>query len=117
MDDMVEKMTHIESNQPDRSRVSPRLHPRRVEAAQQPFAAKITNRPSGSCRHPEDLLTSSEFAAEIHSSPRTVESWRLRGTGPPFIRVGGRRVLYRWRDVLEYLEGRRFSSTSEEQAA
>ena len=69
------------------------------------------------CWHPDDLLTSSELAGALKISERTPENWRLKGTGPPFVRIGGRRILYRWRDVLEYLEGRRFSSTSEEQAA
>ena len=65
----------------------------------------------------DDLLTGSELAGTLKVSVRTPESWRLNGEGPPFIRVGKRRVLYRWRDVLEYLEGRRFGSTTEEQAA
>ena len=65
----------------------------------------------------DDLLTSSELAGTLKVSERTPENWRLKGTGPPFVRIGGRRILYRWRDVLEYLEGRRFSSTSEEQTA
>jgi len=111
MDDVVGTMTLIESKR-DKLRL-PAL-PR--QAVQQALATQDTSLTTGRCRHPDDLLTSSEFAAEIHSSPRTVESWRLRGAGPPFIRIGGRRVLYRWRDVLRYLEGRRFSSTSEEHA-
>jgi hypothetical protein len=68
-------------------------------------------------RHPDDLLTSNETARAVHGSPRTLESWRRKGIGPPFIRVGGRRVLYRWGDVLAYLNSRRFSSTTEEQAS
>jgi hypothetical protein len=65
----------------------------------------------------EDLLTSQELAEALKISVRTPENWRLKGEGPPFIRVGKRRCLYRWREVLEYLDARRFSSTSEEQAA
>lgn len=65
----------------------------------------------------DDLLTSSELAGALKVSDRTPENWRLRGEGPPFIRVGGRRVLYRWRDVVSYLNARSFGSTSEEQAA
>jgi hypothetical protein len=65
----------------------------------------------------DDLLTSSELAGALKISERTPENWRLRGEGPPFIRVGRRRVVYRWGDVVQYLHGRRFSSTSEEQAA
>jgi hypothetical protein len=65
----------------------------------------------------DDLLTSSELAGALKVSERTPENWRLRGEGPPFIRVGGRRVLYRWRDVMSYLDARSFGSTTEEQTA
>ncbi len=68
-------------------------------------------------RHFDDLLTSSELAQTLKVSNRLPENWRLQGIGPKFIRAGGRRVLYRWDDVVEYLNSRRFSSTSEEQAA
>ena len=62
----------------------------------------------------DDLLTSNELAKALKVSDRLPENWRLQGTGPKFIRVGGRRVLYRWADVLDYLLGRSFTSTSEE---
>jgi hypothetical protein len=65
----------------------------------------------------DDLLTSSELAGALKVSERTPENWRLRGDGPPFIRVGGRRILYRWRDVVSYLNARSFGSTTEEQTA
>jgi len=66
---------------------------------------------------PDDLLTSLELARALKVSDRAPESWRMRGVGPRFMRAGGRRVLYRWSDVLEYLNSRRYSSTSEEAAA
>jgi hypothetical protein len=88
---MVEMMTLIEQSQAARSGSMP--------------------------RHPDDLLTTAELSAEYHKSPRTLESWRLKGTGPKYIRIGGRGILYRWADALEYHNSRRFSSTSEEQAA
>jgi hypothetical protein len=88
------------------------------ELAQRALDAKVVDRNAHPTSwHPDDLLTSSELAGSLKISERTPENWRLNGAGPPFIRVGGRRVLYRWRDVLEYLEARRFSSTTEEQTA
>ena len=71
---------------------------------------------STSPRHGDELLTSVELAQVLKVSDRLPETWRLQGTGPKFIRAGGRRVLYRWADVIDYLNRRRFSSTSEEQA-
>jgi hypothetical protein len=66
---------------------------------------------------PNDFLTTPELARALKVSDRAPENWRLQGIGPKFIRAGGRRILYRWGDVLEYLDSRRFSSTSEESNA
>jgi predicted DNA-binding transcriptional regulator AlpA len=68
-------------------------------------------------RHPDELLTSVELARVLKVSDRAPENWRQNGDGPPYIRAGGRRILYRWSDVLEWLDQRRYSSTSEEGAA
>lgn len=40
-------------------------------------------------------------------SERTLEGWRHRGCGPPFIRVSPRAVRYRRRDVERWLAERR----------
>jgi hypothetical protein len=45
-------------------------------------------------------------------STRTLERLRLTGGGPPF-RKFGRRVLYQWRDVLEWANRQRRTSTSD----
>jgi hypothetical protein len=39
-----------------------------------------------------------ELARRLKISPRTLEGWRWRGTGPRFVKAGGR-VLYRLEDV------------------
>lgn len=69
-------------------------------------------------RNPEELFTSKQLADFLKVGERLPESWRLQGTGPRYIRVGGRRgrVVYRWADIATYLEGRSFSSTAEESA-
>jgi hypothetical protein len=36
---------------------------------------------------------------------------RYRGTGPKFIRVGARKVLYRWSDVRAYLDANTIQRT------
>ena len=43
-------------------------------------------------------LSQRDLARRLHISPRTLEGWRWRGTGPRFIKAGGR-VLYRPEDV------------------
>ena len=39
-----------------------------------------------------------ELSRRWRMSPRTLERWRYRGTGPQFLKVGGR-VLYRLADI------------------
>jgi hypothetical protein len=48
--------------------------------------------------------------------PRTAQRWRASGEGPPFIRLGKRRVLYRRADVERWLVGRTFTSLADEAA-
>jgi hypothetical protein len=64
--------------------------------------------------HPDTLLTSVELARTLKVNDRLPEVWRATGTGPAYMRAGGRRVLYRWGDVLIWLNDRRFVSTAEE---
>ena len=59
------------------------------------------------------LLDQNRLAELLGCSARTLERQRLEGTGVPFCRVG-RLVRYRLSDVLEYLEGQRRLSTSDE---
>lgn len=43
---------------------------------------------------------------------KTLQAWRTRGGGPPFVRVG-RLVRYRDRDLQQWIESRLATSTSE----
>jgi hypothetical protein len=61
-----------------------------------------------------DLLVDEAHAAELLSvNPRTLQQWRLRGTGPQFVRISTRCVRYRYRDLFAWAEERLRSSTSE----
>lgn len=50
------------------------------------------------------LLTTAEVAAICRVTPRTVERWRWRGAGPPFVRIGKRTIRYESAAVLAFLE-------------
>ncbi len=63
----------------------------------------------------EELLTTKELAKFLKVDDRTPESWRMRGVGPKFIRVGGL-PRYRPSDVREYLDANTAISTSQESA-
>jgi hypothetical protein len=64
----------------------------------------------------DDLLVSKVAARYLQVSPRTLERWRVEGTGPSFRKLGpGKRakVLYRRGDLDTWLAGFTYSSTSE----
>ena len=56
--------------------------------------------------------TPEETAKVLRTSPRTLERRRLDGTGPKFVKLGGR-VLYRPDDVGAGAAARTFASTAE----
>ncbi len=60
---------------------------------------------------PDEYLTQAELAARWRISPRTLERWRWRGTGVPFIKVGGS-IRYRLQDV-EAFEARQLRQASQ----
>ena len=58
------------------------------------------------------LLTTMQTADRPGLSPRTLETLRLRGGGPIFIKMG-RAVRYEPQEVEAWINARRASSTSE----
>lgn len=59
------------------------------------------------------LLTEKEVAKETGFAIRTLQNWRSRGGGPPFVRVSARAVRYRRSDIQRWIETRLLTSTSE----
>lgn len=58
-------------------------------------------------RGPLRLLTTVEAAKALALSPRTLETYRLRGTGPRYVRIGSSprgAVRYRESDLVEWTE-------------
>ena len=64
----------------------------------------------------EALLNESSVAKRLHCEVKTLQAWRCRGGGPPFIRVG-RLIRYSPDDVREWIESRRVRSTSDPRPA
>jgi len=58
------------------------------------------------------LLSSSELANFLGVSLATLERWRRHGEGPPFIRIGRRRIAYRPSAVRRWVEAQERSSTA-----
>lgn len=67
-----------------------------------------------------ELLLESEAAEIMRSSPRTLQSWRARGEGPKFIKLGRgirAKVAYRRADIDAWIEAGLRASTAERRAA
>jgi hypothetical protein len=79
-----------------------------------------TNMVGGSAvfaRGAEEYLTDRQLCDWLHINPRTTMRWRRDGGGPPFIRAGERRVLYRTVDVETWLASRTFAHRAAEAVA
>lgn len=64
------------------------------------------------------LLNTASTAEFLGIRPQTLRLWRHRGSGPCYIRLGGRygRVLYDRDELLRWLAQRTYQSTSQEAA-
>ena len=62
---------------------------------------------------PASLLTESEAAKLLRFTPRFLQARRVRGDGPPFVRVSRRAVRYRRCDLVAWIEERVCISTSD----
>lgn len=60
----------------------------------------------------EPLLTENQVSQLIGRAVPTLQKDRLRGDGPPFLKVG-RHVRYRPSDVKAWLDARAYKSTAE----
>lgn len=58
------------------------------------------------------LLDGDQAAAFLGLQRRTLENWRWRGEGPPFLRVG-RAIRYSRKDLAAWLDVRRCNNTGE----
>lgn len=53
--------------------------------------------------HPDNLITRKELAKRLDCSVKSLECMQWRAEGPPVKRLG-RRIRYRWGDVLDWLK-------------
>jgi predicted DNA-binding transcriptional regulator AlpA len=61
----------------------------------------------------ERLLTEAEAAEYLQFTPRFLQARRVRGDGPPFVRVSSRAIRYRRSDLVEWVEQHVRTSTSD----
>ena len=44
------------------------------------------------------------------AKPQTLARWRHEGIGPAYVKAGGRRILYRGIDLLDWLQSHRIET-------
>jgi len=67
----------------------------------------------GSQDHLDQLINEQVAAGFLSHSVRTLQGWRVRGGGPRYVRVSGRSIRYRRRDLIAWAEQRIVNNTSE----
>jgi predicted DNA-binding transcriptional regulator AlpA len=60
------------------------------------------------------LLTEKEAAKLLGMTPRFLQARRVRGNGPPFIRISSRAIRYRVSDLESWVRDRLRTSTAED---
>ena len=60
------------------------------------------------------LLTPKETATRLKISVSWLAKARMRGDGPPFIKVGGRAIRYTDAAIIQWMKSRQRLSTSEQ---
>jgi hypothetical protein len=59
-------------------------------------------------------LTEAQFCKKYHVAPRTVQRWRVTGDGPPFVRLGPHKIVYRVSDTEAWAATRTFTHRADE---
>jgi predicted DNA-binding transcriptional regulator AlpA len=59
------------------------------------------------------LINEQEAAEFLGYTIRALQNWRVRGGGPRFVKVSGRSIRYRRRQLIEWADSKMASHTSE----
>lgn len=62
---------------------------------------------------PSETMTAGQVAEMLHTSEAGLAQLRYRGNGPKFVKVGGRKIIYRRSDVLAYLDANTMQRTDD----
>lgn len=62
-------------------------------------------------------LDETALSERYHVSRRTLQRWRVTGEGPPFVRLGLRRLVYRLADAEAWAQARTHEHRASEIAA
>jgi len=79
-----------------------------------PVSPENPNAPLPAPQDPYALMTEQTAAAFCDLTRRAMQNFRLKGSGPKFVRISSRCVRYRRADIIEWQEARLRTSTSDE---
>lgn len=65
-------------------------------------------------KNQNSLLTERQASELLQVSARTMQSWRVSGRGPKFIRISARAIRYRFSDLVTWTQNLVVSSTSDQ---
>ncbi|MGO9605667.1 MAG: helix-turn-helix transcriptional regulator [Candidatus Binataceae bacterium] len=65
----------------------------------------------------DSILNTGEAAEFLHVPRRTLEGWRYRGEGPPYVRVNHACIRYRLRDLVTFLAAKTVTPRNDRQTA
>jgi hypothetical protein len=74
--------------------------------------SQISTGPLSGPTDPDRKFSRREAATYLGLSPRTLEGWAVRGSGPRMLKLGSR-VVYRRRDLEAWLAARERANTSD----
>jgi excisionase family DNA binding protein len=66
--------------------------------------------------HYDRLINEIEASDYLGLSERTLQKWRVVGGGPRFVKISGRMIRYRRRDLNAWSEARLRANTSQDAA-
>src|SRR6202030_1476355 len=64
--------------------------------------------------HPEEYWTERYTSKRTRTGVRTLQRWRSEGRGPPYVRFGPRKILYRRSAVEAWIREREFKHRADE---
>lgn len=77
-----------------------------------PGSSDTSGRTGPLSANPDALLTEAQAAHLLSLKPRTLQMWRMRGTGPHYVKLGST-VRYRVATLSAWLDARTVRSTAE----
>jgi predicted DNA-binding transcriptional regulator AlpA len=75
---------------------------------------RATEERSDSAAPTDVYLTERQYCERYHLAPRTAQRWRVTGEGPPWVRLGPHKIVYRLSDVERWVLAHTYAHRADE---